>query len=95
MYKGQLALYTSVRRSPDYPGYERRLGIAAYTMALNFGRQALKQKQFRREKFVLRLKGSQKHVVLGLIDAGFRFGLIRDVQNPSFNGCRPKKTRRL
>lgn len=95
MYEGQLALYTSVRRSPDYPGYERRLGIAAYTMALNFGRQALKQKHLRREMFLLRLKGSQKHAVLGLIDSGFRFRMIRDVKNPSFNGCRPKKPRRL
>ena len=109
--KGRLVMYTSVRRAPDYPGYERRLGIAAFVMGRNFGRRAqslgviekprlLSRRAKRRQKarkpegFFLRVKGKQTHAVRGLVAGGFRFLRAYEVKNPSFNGCRGKKTRR-
>lgn len=93
--KGNLCFYTSVKRSPIYTGYERRLNIAAYTMALNFGRNIKKIKYFSNTRFLVCLKGNQKHAILGLLDSGIYFDKIIDGKNPSFNGCRTKKKRRL
>jgi hypothetical protein len=87
-------MYTSVRRSPDYPGYERRLGIARYTMARNFAREARKRGLLKKNRFLLRQKGNQKHSALGLLDGGMRFYYAKEFSNPSFNGCRNKKARR-
>lgn len=93
--EGRLVLYTSVKRSPIYTGYERRLWIAAYTTALHFGREAQKRKDIRNTKFELYLKGSQKHAVAGFLDSGFVFTKVKEIKNPAFNGCFSKKSRRL
>lgn len=63
----------SVRRSRKYPGYERRLGVAAYTFARDFARRFLRKRIRRKSRYVLYIKGSNKQAVLGLLDGGMRF----------------------
>lgn len=70
--QGRLEGLASVRKSRVYSGYERRLGIAAYTFARNFARRFLRPKR-RRTPYVLFISGSKKQAVLGLIDGGMRF----------------------
>lgn len=91
---GNLLAYTSTSRSSVYPGYERRLNIAAYTAALAFGKELLKDKQLRKAKFDIKLKGVKKHALFGLLDSGLRVRLITEKLNVPFNGCRKKKGRR-
>lgn len=70
--QGRLEGLASVRKSREYPGYERRLDIAAYTFARNFARRFLRRKR-RRLSYVLFVRGSKKKAVLGLLDGGMRF----------------------
>ena len=80
--------------------HAQRAGIIETTRAFKkkFGGTKIKNQNKDGSKknscFVLRLKGSQKHAVKGLIDGGFRFNRVVEIKNPSFNGCRNKKTRR-
>lgn len=93
--EGRLFAYTSVKRSDVYTGYERRLWIAAYTTALHFAREARRNKEIRKTRFLLCVKGSQKHALAGFLDSGFVFTKVIELANPAFNGCRSKKKRRL
>ena len=70
---GRLIGLASVRKSRTYPGYERRLDIAAYTFARDFARRFLRRKERRQASYVLYIKGPKKHAVLGLLDGGMRF----------------------
>lgn len=75
--QGRLIMHVSTRRFPEYPGYERRLGVASYRMALNLGREAKRRglltKGGKALSFVLRVKGGQSHAVRGLVRGGFTF----------------------
>lgn len=92
--RGRLEGLSSVRNSRAYPGYERRLGIAQYTFARNFARRFLRKRKRRKASYVLYVKGSQKHAVLGLLDGGMRFSLVVETSQLSFNGCISTKPRR-
>jgi ribosomal protein S11 len=90
---GCLLGYTSSGRSTIYTGYEKRLGIAAYTNAKNFVK-GLSEK-IKKQKFRVRIRGFNKQVLLGLLDSGIKVTQVQEILNPSFNGCRKKKSRRL
>jgi hypothetical protein len=71
---GRLSLYTSVRRSKEYLGYERRTAAAAFAMAKNFGYLAKRKriisnfKKIRPEKrkFFKKHKKSLLNITIGL-----------------------------
>jgi|SaaInlStandDraft_1057018.scaffolds.fasta_scaffold131214_3 ribosomal protein S11 len=91
--KGRLIGYTSSGRSSVYTGYEKRLGIAAYTNAKAFI-QSLGP-QVKKIKFSVKVRGFNKQAMLGLLDSGIKIVKVQEVLNPAFNGCRKKKSRRL
>ena len=90
---GRLVGYTSSGRSTLYTGYEKRLGIAAYTNAKAFA-QGLSEK-VKKLKFYVRIRGFNKQALLGLLDSGLKITQVQEILNPAFNGCRKRKSRRL
>ena len=91
--KGCLIGYTSSGRSSVYTGYEKRLGIAAYTNAKAFIKSL--GPQVKKLKFSVKVRGFNKQAILGLLDSGIKILKVQEVLNPAFNGCRKKKSRRL
>jgi hypothetical protein len=75
-------MYTSVRRSPDYPGYERRLGIARYTMARNFAREARKRGLLKKKPFSFAPKRKSKTLCFGFIRWWHAFLLCKRIFKP-------------
>jgi len=88
-----LIAYTSSGRSTIYTGYEKRLGIAAYTNAKAFGNSL--PESLKETNFFVRVRGFNKQALLGLLDSGIKIAQIQEILNPAFNGCRKKKSRRL
>jgi len=92
-HNGRLVGYTSSGRSTIYTGYEKRLGIAAYTNAKAFASNL--SGKVKKTKFCIRLRGFNKQALLGLLDSGLKIVRVQEILNPAFNGCRKKKSRRL
>ena len=92
-HQGRLVGYTSSGRSTVYTGYEKRLGIAAYTNTRAFIKGL--NPRVKQARFVVRIRGFNRQALLGLLDSGIKVLRVQEVLNPAFNGCRKKKSRRL
>jgi len=90
---GHILCYTSTGRSTVYTGYEKRLGIAAYTNAKAFAKSL--DARVKKLKFSVRIRGFNKQAFLGLLDSRLKVVRVQEILNPAFNGCRKKKSRRL
>lgn len=83
----------------DFKGYERRLPIAAMTLGEDFGKILIEKKKLKKPyKVRIIITGSRrkkKVVIRGLKSSGLKIQSITNIFKKKFNGCSPKKKRRL
>lgn len=97
--KGNIKISTTKGALLDFKGHEQRLPMAAMTLSEQFGKLIIEKKKIKKPyKVRLLITGSRRKkrvVVRGLKSSGIQIKSITNILKKKFNGCTPKKTRRL